>query len=68
MIVVTTNITSKYHFTNKTEEKIKNYAEEQGLSYLSAIYDLIDMGELDLEFDSEFEDTDDPEIVKAEEI
>ena len=68
MIVVTANVLTKYYFTNKTEEKIKNYAEEQGLSCIDAIYDLIDMGELDLEFDSEHENTDDPEIVEAEEI
>ena len=68
MIVVTANVLTKYYFTNKAEEKIKNHAKEQGLNCIDAIYDLIDMGELDLEFDSEFEDTDDPEIVKAEEI
>ena len=68
MIVVTANVLTKYYFTNKTEEKIKNYAEEQGLSCLDAIYALIDMGELDLEFDSEHENADDPEIVGVEEI
>ena len=67
MIVVTANILTKYYFTNKTEEKIKNHAKEQGLSCLNAIYDLIDMGELDLEFDSEHENADDPEIVDVEE-
>ena len=68
MIVVTANVLTKYYFTNKTEEKIKNHAKEQGLSCLDAIYDLIDMGELDLEFDSEHENADDPEIVGVEEI
>ena len=67
MIVVTANVLTKYYFANKTEEKIKNHAKEQGLSYLDAIYDLIDMGELDLEFDSEHENADDPEIVDVEE-
>ena len=67
MIVVTANILTKYYFTNKTEEKIKNHAKEQGLSCLDAIYDLIDMGELDLEFDSEHKNADDPEIVDVEE-
>ena len=68
MIVVKANVLTKYYFTNKTEEKIKNHAKEQGLSCLDAIYDLIDMGELDLEFDSGHENADDPEIVEAEEI
>lgn len=67
MITVTTNTTIQYYFTNETEEKIKNYAEKHGLSCVSAIYDLIDMGELDLELDSEFENTDEPDIIKAEE-
>ena len=67
MIVVTANVLTKYYFTNKTEEKIKNHAKEQGLSCLDAIYDLIDMGELDLEFDNEHENADDPEIVDVEE-
>ena len=67
MIVVTANVLTKYYFTNKTEEKIKNHAKEQGLSCLDAIYDLIDMGELDLEFDNEHENADDPEIVSVEE-
>ena len=68
MITVTANTTTQYYFTNEAEEKIKNYAEKHGLNYVSAIYDLIDMGELDLELDSEFENTDEPDIVKAEEI
>lgn len=68
MIVVTANVLTKYYFTNKTEEKIKNYAKEQGLSCIDAIYALIDMGELDFEFDSEHENADDPEIAEAEEI
>ena len=67
MIVVTANVLTKYYFTNKTEEKIKNHAKEQGLSCIDAIYDLIDMGELDLEFDSDHENTDDLEIVDVEE-
>lgn len=68
MIVITANVLTKYYFTNKTEEKIKNHAKEQGLSCIDAIYDLIDMGELDLEFDSDHENADDPEIVGVEEI
>ena len=68
MIVVTANVLTKYYFTNKTEEKIKNHAKEQGLSCLDAIYDLIDMGELDLELDSGYENTDEPEIVEVDEI
>lgn len=67
MIVVTANVLTKYYFTNKTEEKIKNHAKEQGLSCLDAIYDLIDMGELDFEFDSDHENADNPEIVDVEE-
>ena len=68
MIVIAANVLTKYYFTNKTEEKIKNHAKEQGLSCIDAIYDLIDMGELDLEFDSDHENADDPEIVGVEEI
>ena len=67
MIVVTANVLTKHYFTNKAEEKIKNHAKEQGLSCLDAIYDLIDMGELDFEFDSEYENADDPEIIDVEE-
>lgn len=66
MIVVTANVLKKYYFTNKTEEKIKNHAKEQGLSCIDAIYDLIDMGELDLEFDSDHENAYDPEIIDVE--
>ena len=66
MIVVTANVLTKYYFTNKTEEKIKNHAKEQGLSCIDAIYDLIDMDELDLEFDSDHENADDPEIIDVE--
>lgn len=65
MITVTANTTTQYYFTNEAEEKIKNYAEKNDLNYISAIYDLIDMGELDLELDNEFEDKYDPEIIEA---
>ena len=68
MITVTANTTTQYYFTNEAEEKIKNYAEKHGLNYVSAIYDLIDMGELDLELDSGYESADEPNIVKAEEM
>ena len=68
MLEVTANFTTKYLFADETEEKIKNHAKRQGLTYVDAIYDLIDMGELDLEFDSGHENADDPEIVEAKEI
>lgn len=68
MITVTADTTTQYYFTNEAEEKIKNYSEKNGLNYVSAIYDLIDMGELDLELDSEHENTDEPNIIKAEEM
>lgn len=68
MLKVIAHTTTEYRFADETEEKIKNYAERQGLNYVDAIYDLIDMGELDLELDSGYEDTDDAEIVEAEEM
>ena len=68
MLKVIAHTTTEYLFDNEAEEKIKNHAERQGLTYINAIYDLIDMGELDLEFDSSHENADDPEIVKAEEM
>ena len=68
MLKVIAHTTTEYRFADEAEEKIKNYAERQGLNYIDAIYNLIDMGELDLELDSVYEDTDDPEIVEAEEM
>ena len=68
MIKVIADTTTEYRFADKAEKKIKNYAEKHGLNYVNAIYDLIDMGELDLELDSGYEDTDEPNIVKAEEM
>ena len=68
MIVVVTRTTTEYHFENETEEKIKNYAEKLGLPYADAVSDLIILGELDLKFDSAYENTDDPEIIVAEEM
>lgn len=68
MLKVIAHTTTEYLFTDEAEEKIKNHAKRQGLTYVDAIYDLIDMGELDLEFDSGHENADDPEIVEAEEI
>ena len=68
MLKVIAHPTTEYLFADEAEEKIKNHAKRQGLTYADAIYDLIDMGELDLEFDSGQENADDPEIVKAEEI
>ena len=68
MIKVIAHTTTEYLFADEAEEKIKNHAKKQGLTYIDAIYDLIDMGELDLELDSGYEDTDDPEIVEAEEM
>lgn len=52
----------------RQKKKSKTTQKKQGLTYIDAIYDLIDMGELDLEFDSGHENADDPEIVEAEEI
>ena len=68
MLKVIAHTTTEYLFVDEAEEKIKNHAKRQGLTYVDAIYDLIDMGELDLEFDSGHENADDPEIVRAEEI
>ena len=68
MLKVITHTTTEYLFADEAEEKIKNHAKRQGLTYVDAIYDLIDMGELDLEFDSSHENADDPEIVEVEEI
>ena len=68
MLKVIAHTTTEYLFADEAEEKIKNHAKRQGLTYVDAIYDLIDMGELDLELDSGYEDTDDPEIVEAEEM
>ena len=68
MIKVTAHTTTEYLFADEAEEKIKNHAKRQGLTYVDAIYDLIDMGKLDLEFDSGHENADDPEIVEAEEM
>ena len=68
MLKVIADTTTEYRFADEAEEKIKNYAEKRGLNYVSAIYDLIDMGELDLELDSGYESADEPNIVKAEEM
>ena len=68
MIVVVTRTTTEYHFADEAEEKIKNYAEKLGLPYVDAVSDLIILGELDLKFDNEHENIDDPEIIQAEEI
>ena len=68
MLKVIANFTTEYRFADQAEKKIKKYAEDHGETYVDAIYDLIDMGELDLEFDSGHENADDPEIVEAEEI
>lgn len=65
MIVVETIAKTKYYFSDEAEEKIQNYARENGFSLETAVYDLIDMGELDLELDSGYEDTDEPEITKV---
>ena len=68
MIKVIAHTTTEYLFADEAEEKIKNHAKKQGLTYIDAIYDLIDMGELDLELDSGYESADEPNIVKAEEM
>lgn len=65
MIVVETVAKTKYYFSDEAEEKIQNYARENGFSLETAVYDLIDQGELDLESDSGYEDTDDPEILSV---
>lgn len=65
MITVEAIIKTKYYFSDEAEEKIQNYAHENNFSLETAIYDLIDMGELDLELDSEHEDPDEPEITKV---
>ena len=68
MIKVIAHTTTEYLFADEAEEKIKNHAKRQGLTYVDDIYDLIDMGELDLEFDNGHENEDDHEIVEEEEI
>ena len=68
MIVVKTQTVAEYYFEDEAEEKIKNYAEKLGLSYVDAVSDLIILGELDLKFDNEHENIDDPEIIQAEEM
>lgn len=68
MLKVIAHTATEYRFADEAEKKIKRHAKKLGLTYVDAIYDLIDMGELDLELDSGYEDTDDPEIVEAEEM
>lgn len=68
MLKVIADTTTEYRFADKAEEKIRKHADEHDLSLEDAIYDLIDMGELDLELDSGYEDTDDPEIIEVEEM
>ena len=68
MLKVIAHTATEYRFVGEAEEKIKKYAQKQGLTYIDAIYDLIDMGELDLELDSGYENTDEPEIVEVDEI
>ena len=68
MLKVIAHTTTEYLFADEAEEKIKNYAEKLGLSYIDAVSDLIILGELDLELDSGHENADNPEIIEAEEI
>lgn len=68
MLKVIAHTATEYRFADEAEKKIKRRAKKLGLTYIDAIYDLIDMGKLDLELDCGYEDTDDPEIVEAEEI
>lgn len=68
MLKVIAHTTTEYRFADEAEEKIKEYAKRQGMNYIDAVYDLIDMGELDLELDSGYENTDELEITEVDEI
>lgn len=68
MIVVKTQTVAEYHFEDEAEEKIKNHVKEYSCSIEDAVYDLYYQGELDLKFDSTYENIDDPEIIQAEEM
>lgn len=63
MVKVITHVATEYRFADEAEEKIRNYAKEYCCSLEDAVYDLIDRGELDLELDSGYENTDDPQII-----
>lgn len=68
MIKVITHTATEYRFTGEAEEKIRKHSEELDTFLEDAVYDLIDLGELDLELDSGYENTDEPEIVEATEM
>lgn len=65
MIKVIAQTVTEYRFTDEAEKKIRKHAKEYYCSLEDAVYDLIDMGELDLELDSGYEDTDEPEITEV---
>lgn len=65
MIKVIAQTVTEYRFTDEAEKKIRKRAKEYYCSLEDAVYDLIDMGELDLELDSGYEDTDEPEITEV---
>lgn len=65
MIKVITHAATEYRFTDEAEKKIRNRAKEYYYSLEDAVYDLIYLGELDLELDSGYKDTDEPEIVEV---
>lgn len=65
MIKVIAQTVTEYRFTDEAEKKIRKRAKEYYYSLEDAVYDLIDMGELDLELDSGYEDTDEPEITEV---
>ena len=68
MLKVIADTTTEYRFADEAEEKIKNHAKRQGLTYVDAIYDLFSMEELDFELDSCYKSEYNPEIVEAKEI
>lgn len=65
MIKVIAHTAIEYRFADEAEEKIRNYAKENYCSLEDAVYDLINLGELDLELDSGYKDTDEPEITEV---
>ena len=68
MIKVIADTTTEYLFADEAEEKIKKRAKEYYCSLKTAVYDLIDLGELDLELDRGYEYTDEPEITEVTEM
>lgn len=65
MLKVETIVRVEYSFDDETEKRIKNYARENDLSLENAIYDLIDRGKFDFDFDCDDIKSSDPEILSV---